>query len=256
MQGVERELPVVFVEDAVKQLLKNSTRLLVLATLVLVSACAKETSTGGLQNSPPDVNGGSLDPNSPLFDARLPALLAKSVEITPANATLFLSQISEMFRTVPNTTLVESAVVIELNDWTSTTPVGNILVGIEEGTMFLGGLLPSVTEPVNTQSVNDLDMTFSDNELAVRVYASRFGDSLVGDIYYRVRGSETTCFKKTYTCKQTINGVTTTVDNSYCSDIPGLQAADLAACKSYMNLSSASVKKLGTFQTDYSNWAN
>ena len=239
-----------------KPLFKNSFSLM-MASLLLLAACAKEESTGNLQNLPPNTNDGRPMPTFPAgTNPSIPPLVLKSVEINrTVTDTQFLAQFSEMFRMVPMPPMVQSYVTVQIDDASSVKPTGRIVVGVEDDFGFLGGLLESV-EGATSQDINNLEMIFTDNEVAMRVSAARMSDGkLNGILVYRVRGTEDTCFKKTYTCTKTVGGVTTTVDNSFCqTDIDNDKAARLTACKNYMSSSNSAVKQLGTFEAVYSNW--
>ncbi|MBY0369153.1 hypothetical protein K2X33_00605 [bacterium] len=250
--------------------MKKSTSLFFAASLLLLAACgASEMSTGNQNNPPPSTDGGSLGSNPGIgTQAGLAFWFGKSVEITrPVGVSdnMFLSQIQQMFLQVPSIPLVETHIAVQIDDSRSTAPTGRIFLGIEDQDGFLGGLIETVTiTNLSSQSTNDLDMTFTDPQVALRVYAARTSDGkIAGTVYYRPRGSDTTtCYKKTYTCQKQVpvtdpktgivTTITTTVDNSYCKDIPTKQAADITACRNFVTLSS--MTKLGTFEAMYSNW--
>lgn len=243
------------------------------AMLLLTVACGSDNSQGLPTAPPPPGTGSGADlPTAGLpNDPRVPALLAKSVEISLTDSVNFTG-LQDLAKTV-FAPLVQTFVAMEIVRGRETEVSGSILVGFEDSEGFWGALLNTFAG-ASQRSSTSLDMIFSDSELSVRMVSGLNADTMVSPtLYYRLRRSgEKQCQAQTLTCTQTqytcsswnwytgqCNNWTSQEVQVDCSTVPGAPtpptAEQLAAeCRSYMNLGNSSVKKLGTFESKYSQW--
>ena len=232
------------------------------AALLLAIACSEEPGTGIPTVPPPDNGGGTDLPSDPNSDPRLPELLNKAVELKLTDSVNYAG-LKDLATTV-FLPIVETFVALEINRGREADVTGAIMVGFEDNEGFWGGVLN--TFPKASQRSSDmLDMIFSDSELTVRMVSGLNGDTMVTPtVYYRLRQSgEKQCQARTLVCTQTSwqwdpwkqEYKQVTKEVACPADVPQPTAEELGSeCRSYMNLGSSSVKKLGTFESKYSKW--
>lgn len=202
---------------------------------------------------------------SPTPDPRLPDMTG-SVLVNLEDKILF-SGLSDLAGNIFLPLVGDPKVVLHLPLSRSTLLSGNILFGFEDKQGFWGTQVPSF-EGTGNLSSNTLDITFADDQNLFRVVGSLSGETLNGTIYYRVRtdtdpkisftfpnssgGSNVQSFN--YCTKITVQCIVPG-NPSYTIACPNQPIVDTATpCKNFMNTTDASVKKLGTFNTIYSNW--
>ncbi len=249
------------------------SRSVLTAVLLFAVACGKDNSQGLPTAPPPPGTGGTTDlPTAGLpNDPRVPALLAKAVEIKLVDSVNFTG-LQDLAQTI-FAPLVQTFVALEIVRGRETEVSGSILVGFEDSEGFWGALLNTFAG-ASQRSSTSLDMIFSDSELSVRMVSGLNADTMVSPtLYYRLRKSgEKQCQTQSLTCTQTqytctswdwysgaCKNWTSKEVEVDCSTVPGAPtpptAAQLAAeCRTYMNLGNSSVKKLGTFESNYSKW--
>jgi hypothetical protein len=131
---------------------------------------------------------------------------------------------------------------------------GLLRFAFEDKIGFWAADLKSVPKSgVNTSSA--LDILFTDDALTLRISASRLGDNLLSNIYYRIRQSgEKQCLPSK--CYVTFGGIKYEVPfgSTWC---PIAQPDTVGICRDYMNPTAANsaVKKLGTFSVKYTDIA-
>ncbi len=262
-------------------LIKN---LLVLVVCFSVISCGKKEDTS--TKVPESVNPEHSEPApvapapvpTPTPDPRLPDM-AGSVAVNLTDKVNYIG-LKELAGNVFLPVVGDARLVLHLPNSRTSLKGSDLLFGFEDNQGFWGASLPSFegTESLNTAiSTDNFDITFADDETLFRVIGTMLNDKLTGKVYYRVRKSTdpkisftlpTTnggssvqsfnyCTKIEFKCSVTYpygyTGPTGTGTNtSVCPTQPVIDTA--TPCKTFMSTTDSAVKKLGTFETKYSNW--
>jgi len=254
--------------------------------LVVVSCGKKEDSTTKVPEStnPDQTTTTAPAPTlpTPTVDPRLPDMTGSvSVKLTDkVNYTALSDLAGNVFLPIVG----DAKVVMHLPQSRATSIYGDILFGFEDNQGFWGAKLPSFDGTGSlkldpSDNITKLDMIFADDEMLFHVVGSlsKTSDLLAGSIYYRLRqtndpkisftlpnsnGSGSSvqsfpyCTKIEFKCTVTYpvgyTGPTGTNNSTVCPNQPVIDTA--TPCKTFMSITDSAVKKLGTFETKYTNW--
>lgn len=215
---------------------------------------------------------------TPTPDPRLPNMTG-SVSVNLTNKTTYQG-LKDLAGNVILPVVGDVKFVMHIPNSRTNIKGSDMLLAFEDNLGFWGASLPSFegTETLNTSaSTDNLDIIFADDETLFHVIGKITNDALTGSIYYRVRtatdpkvsytlpaanGGSTVqtfnyCTKIEFKCSVTYpygySGPTGTNSNTtVCPNQPVIDTA--TPCKNFMSITDTSVKKLGTFETKYSNW--
>lgn len=212
---------------------------------------------------------------TPTPDPRLPDMTGSTVVFLSDKANY--SGLSDLAGNFFGPLVGDARLVLHLPKSRTQAIYGDMTFGFEDNQGFWGASLSSF-DGANSLAANKLDMIFADNELLFHVIGTLSGDKLVGSIYYRVRlpsdatirytvnipnyGNYTTdplpyCVKPNIQCTVSYpagyNGPSGTQNTTTsCPNLPVIDSA--TPCKTFMATTDSNVKKLGTFDVNYSNW--
>lgn len=222
---------------------------LVLAVALVLSACGEDR-TGTIPNAadPFAGNGGQIPGNGRL-DGSIASLMTGGVAMNLYDPSTGADNIAGLEDILKPTHYLYLPLVgnplfkMDIKSGSGSTISERVYMSVESKTQAWAAAI-AVVEGATLRTSTSLDMTFSDLYLTVRVIAAiTTAGKLNGSIYYRNRSL-------------TWNGSTWAANEQQCfasSSVPS--SATGPACRdAYMSTSSTSVKKLGSFSANYTDW--
>lgn len=248
--------------------MQKSLKLFAFLTVALiVISCGKENETSVVPTAETETTSTSENfvPAPPSeTDDRLPDL-SQAVNLILEDAINF-SGLKDIAKVVLTPMVRNPLVALTLNLDRSNIS-GNILLAFEDQLGFWGAIVSSF-EGTNSLTGDVLDMTFSDDELVLRMIGSILGDTLSGTVFYRIRETgDDQCKPVTVSCETTY-----TPGGPLCQLYPWIpecqvdpdpnppecevETNTVVVCKDYINTGNAEVKNLGAFSGSLTDWAN
>lgn len=211
-----------------------------LALILWLSACGdtKSNSNPIPTATPPTATPTPLPVPQPGYDSRLPDL-SRAASVNLSDFTHYTALKDLAHNVFPE--LVGNP-YLQLNLQKNRELEGTALFTFEDQMGFWGAELSSFT---GLQAGNQTQIIFADDEFVFKVIAVKSSNDLDGILYYRVRvPGDTACRNSFVTCEPF------SFLPPQCIATPD----NITPCWAYMNLSSASVKTVGTFKAKYSDW--